>query len=235
MRLLKGLLCLALLSATVLTAGVATAVLINEIRIDQPGTDVDEYFELMGTPLESLAGLTYLVIGDGTGACGVIENVIDLSPYSIQADGYFAACKSATPALTGYDVVGLTTMNFENSDNVTHVLVSGFSGTNGQDLDTNDDGVLDVTPWTAWIDGIGLDKGTVPNCAGEEYLYGGVYVGPDGTFVPGHVFRCDNGWDVWNIGPFDIAVGYDTPGRINGICAVGNETDTWGGLKSLYR
>ena len=40
---------------------------INEIRIDQPGTDNDEYFELLGEPNASLDGLTYIVIGDGVG------------------------------------------------------------------------------------------------------------------------------------------------------------------------
>ena len=44
--------------------------LISEIRIDQPSTDNDEYFEISGDPGASLNDLTYLVIGDGTGAVG---------------------------------------------------------------------------------------------------------------------------------------------------------------------
>ena len=57
---------------------------ISEIRIDHPGTDVDEYFELAGTPGESLAGLTYIVIGDSSGGSGCIEASIDLTGYLIQ-------------------------------------------------------------------------------------------------------------------------------------------------------
>ncbi|MCA9432644.1 MAG: hypothetical protein KC940_19175, partial [Candidatus Omnitrophica bacterium] len=51
---------------------------INEIRIDQPSTDTDEYFELVGPPGLSLNGLTYLVIGDGVGGSGEIEEMTDL-------------------------------------------------------------------------------------------------------------------------------------------------------------
>ena len=36
------------------------SVVINEIRIDQPGLDDDEYFELAGTPGTSLAGMWYV-------------------------------------------------------------------------------------------------------------------------------------------------------------------------------
>ena len=64
---------------------------INEIRIDQPSTDNDEYFELHGTPGESLDGLTYLVIGDGSAAAGsgVIEAVVPLTGHVLAADGLF--------------------------------------------------------------------------------------------------------------------------------------------------
>jgi hypothetical protein len=51
---------------------------LSEIRIDQPSTDNDEYFELTGPASTSLDGLTYLVIGDGTTGSGTIEAVVDL-------------------------------------------------------------------------------------------------------------------------------------------------------------
>ena len=57
----------ALLLVSVLPAsGGAQTVTLSEIRIDQPSTDNDEYFELAGTPDAALDALTYLVIGDGT-------------------------------------------------------------------------------------------------------------------------------------------------------------------------
>ncbi len=229
----RSLFCLATLATLLLGVAAASAVSLNEIRVDQTGTDYDDYFELMGEPGQGLAGLTYVVIGDGTGLCGTIEAVVNLSAYSIQADGYFAACRTTTPTLTGYDVTGLASLNFENGDNVTHMLVADFSGTLAQDLDTNDDGVLDVTPWTSVVDVVGIYEGTVVNCAiGDEYLYSPVQVGPDGLYAPGHILRC--GTD-WYIGPFDPAVGYDSPGAENTDCSIDNEETSWGSLKTMYR
>ena len=103
-------------------------------------------------------------------------------------------------------------MNFENSDNVTFLLVQGFSGLNGNDLDTNDDGTLDVTPWTAIADSVALILAPNPPPAGVELAYSANTVGPDGTFVPGHAFRCD---ETFEIGAFDPVGGDDTPGAAN--------------------
>ena len=54
---------------------------ISEIRIDQPSTDNDEYFEICNTGMTAvnLSNYSYVVIGDGSGASGVIEAVISLS------------------------------------------------------------------------------------------------------------------------------------------------------------
>ena len=38
----------------------------------------------------------------------------------------------------------LTNINLENNDNVTHMLVASFTGSVGDELDTNDDCVMDV-------------------------------------------------------------------------------------------
>ncbi|MEO1574838.1 MAG: endonuclease/exonuclease/phosphatase family protein, partial [Pseudomonadota bacterium] len=112
----------------------------------------------------------------------------------------------------------VTSINFENSDNVTHLLVSGFSGTVGQDLDTNDDGVLDITPWAAELDRIALIEEDNPPSS-TEFHYGPPTVGPDGFFVPGFVKRCPDGGD-WEFGAFDPAGSTDTPGAPND-CATG--------------
>jgi hypothetical protein len=181
-------------------------VLISEIRIDQSGTDNDEFFELVGAPGASLDGLTYLVIGDGSAGSGVIENVTDLTGLSIPASGYFVAAES-TFTLGTADLVA--NLNFENSDNVTHLLVQGFTGANGDDLDTDDDGVLDIEPWTTLVDLIALVEEENPP-VGTEYHYGPPSVGPDGSYVPGYVFRCEDGF---RIGPF--SVGGETPGAEN--------------------
>jgi len=182
------------------------AVKLSEIRIDQSGTDNDEYFELSGFAGNALDGLTYLVIGDyGASNNGVIEAVVDLSGNSMPTSGFFVAAEETFTLGTAHLI---TNLNFENSDNVTHLLVRDFIGADGDDLDTDDDGVLDVTPWSAIVDCVAL-VGTVGS---GDLIYCSKTVGPDGTFVPGHVYRCG---DVWNIGAFDPAGGNDTPSAAN--------------------
>ena len=192
-------------------------VCINEVRIDQPSTDNDEYFELRGTPGASLDGLTYVVIGDGATGSGTIDTdgVIDLSGNVIPASGYFVAAES-TFTLGTADLT--TSLGFENSDNVTHLLVTDFTGAAGDDLDTDDDGVLDVTPWTSIVDVVALIE--TPG-AGDQ-TYGPPNCGPDGSFVPGHFFREGDGtgslvhYAVGNFDPFDaVDPVTDTPGAAN--------------------
>ncbi len=179
------------------------AVSINEVRIDQPSTDTDEYFELKGLPNESLDGLSYIVLGDGAGGSGTIESVTSLDGLSLDASGLFFAAKTSftlgTPDLT-------TTFSFENSDNVTHLLVDNFTGSNGDDLDSDDDGVLDNPPFTSVVDSIALKE----NDSGE-LLYSDTIVGPDGSFVPGHSFLCADGWRIGEFAPGTS----DTPGAEN--------------------
>ncbi|MCI0362261.1 MAG: hypothetical protein L0219_00160 [Phycisphaerales bacterium] len=192
------------------------AVVISEIRIDQPGTDNDEYLELKGTPGASLAGLTYLVIGDGSGASGTIEAVIGLTGLTIGPSGYFVIAEPTFTLGTPDLVVSVPTeMNFENDDNVTHLLVEGFSGIAGDDLDTNDDGVLDVQPWIATLDLIAAIKQENPPTT-TEWHYGPPTLGPVGLGAPWHVYRTSDCND-WIIGGGD-AGSDDTPGAANPSC-----------------
>ncbi len=222
--------CLAV-AAGLCLAGSAYALSINEIRMDNTGTDTDEYFELLGAPGQSLAGYTYLVIGDGTGGCGIVECVVPLSAYTIPSDSYLAVCRTAG-TLGGYDVTGVTAINFENTDNTTHMLVYNFTGTLNQDLDTNNDGVLDITPWAGLVDAVGIRSLATVDCVTYEYVYATNLVGPDGTAVPAQVYRCGDGWYV---GTLSLSGGYDSPGMENPECAVGVEESSWGQLKETYR
>ncbi|MCP5022874.1 MAG: hypothetical protein GY930_14010 [bacterium] len=197
----------ALSTGMALAASAGSQVSINEIRIDQVSSDTDEFFEIVGAPGLSLNNLTYIVIGDSpAGGSGVIEAVVHLGGQTIGASGYFVAGESTLT--TGVpDLV--TTLNFENGDNVTHMLVAGFTGADGDDLDTDDDGTFDVTPWSTAEDTVSL----VQSLTSGSLFYSNTIVGPDGLHVPGHVsIIADN----WEIGAFEISY-EDTPGRLNAI------------------
>ncbi|MEO1438424.1 MAG: hypothetical protein AAFV80_22990, partial [Bacteroidota bacterium] len=157
-----------------------------EVRIDQSGTDNDEFFELFGTPNGSLDNLWYVVIGDGSTGSGTVEAAIDLTGQVLDANGFFVAAEATFTLGTA----NLTTnLNFENSDNVTHLLVCNFTGVTGDDLDTDDDGTLDSTPWSEVVSGFSL----VESVGSGDQVYGASLglpeFGPDGDiFVPAHVF-----------------------------------------------
>jgi hypothetical protein len=221
-----------------LVAGPASAqLLINELRVDHGGTDVDEYVEITGPAGASLAGVWLVVIGDTgmTNTCGVVENAIDLSAFSIQADGFFALrISTGAPALTGYDAT--VSGSLENSDVLTFLLVDANTATVGNDLDSApEDGTLDSTPWGLVHDSVAITEGLVPNCTTEEHAYSPSVVGPDGMFSPGHILRCPTGW---RIGPFGTGTwpmgATDTVGAAND-CTVAVEPSTWSTVKHIYR
>ncbi len=192
---------------------------INEIRVDGNGSVDQEYFELAGSPGSSLTGCYYLVIGDSTGGLsGVVEHVTDLSGFAIQPDGFFLAVDTGSGSL--YALPGIpdldTSLNFENSDNVTHMLVLGFTGAVGDDLDTDDDGVLDSTPWSSIEDSVAIVEDPGLLIAGSEHYYSSTIVGPDGAFMPGTVKRCPDITGPWAIGAFDPPTD-DSPDALN-VC-----------------
>ncbi len=191
---------------------------INEIRVDQPGIDLSEYVEFKGTPNASLNGWTLVVIGDDDAATppaqnGTIEAVIALSG-NFSATGFFVLAESTFQLGTPNQVAVL---NFENPDDVTFLLVSGFTGFDGQDLDTNNDGALDLQPWTAIASSVALMQTATPDGITSDFVYSSTRVGPDGSTSPAQVWRCaDSG--AWRVGTSDTAAGTDSPGAENPTC-----------------
>lgn len=224
MNLVKATLLLTLIALFALPA---TAVTLNEIRVDQAGSDFDEFVELRGLPGESLNGVTLIVIGDGTGA-GTIESVLDLSGYAIASDGYFLIVESTFTAACADAVDLVASLNMENGDDVTYLLVAGFTGANADDLDIDDDGTLDSTPWSSVLDSVGIDS---PYEAGQLF-YSDNIAGPDGTYAPGAVQVCDG---TWFVTLFDLCA-QDTPGFSNiDACSVATEGTSFDNLKAMYR
>jgi len=153
-------------------APAVTPILINEANVNPPGADLNfDYVELIssGIKAQSTNDLTLLVIdtytgADGLGNVGEITRVWNLDSlatgrngllllgdgYTTSPPGAFASLKAALTA-TG-DPVGMNADALASNDSIALVLVKGFSGSLGQDLDATNDGILDVTPWTQVVD-----------------------------------------------------------------------------------
>lgn len=118
---------------------------INELVANHVGSNNNEYIEILGDADTDLSALTVVVLeGDDSGgtARGVIDNVIAVG--TTDANGLFV-----TPFLVD---------ELENGTQ-SYLLVENFTGVLADDLDTNDDGTLDLTPWDSIVDDIGVNDG----------------------------------------------------------------------------
>lgn len=195
-----------------------TAVL-NEIRVDQPGTDNDEYVEILVPRGASLDGLTIVVLGDGVGLSGCIEEIIHLD--GLNAPGEAGVLLVAQPQMTLAAPDLVMPLEFENSDNLTFVLVAGFHGHLGQDLDLDDDGCLDLLPWSSVLDAVSLVESVESPPVGTEWWYADP-VGPGASGDPPFAIRRCPGDGSWQVLPNDpllgVALGRETPGAPNSEC-----------------
>ena len=168
------------------------APIINEFVVDHTGSDSETYVEIFGSPNTDYSAFSVLEIeGDSTGA-GVIDEVVALG--ATGATGHFATPVGAFDAENG---------------TITLLLVEGFSGSAGTDLDTDNDGSFDAAlPWTALIDEVATSDG-----GGSDFVYSTVDLAPnfDGnSFQPGGASRLPDGTDTdsisdWTRNDFDGA------------------------------
>ena len=159
-----------------------SAQVINEYLANHTGTDDHEYIEIFGQPNTSYANLTIIQIeGDTADNPGNLDSAIPIG--TTDPDGYW---------WTGY----LT--NELHNDNSSLLLVDGFSGAVGQDLDIDDDGVIDADPlpWTQVVDEVGI-KALDSVEPGFVYTSFDLYPGTDGFwFTWGGGSRIPNGVDT---------------------------------------
>jgi hypothetical protein len=190
--------------------------LLNEFVFNHTGTDTNEFVEIFANPNQDLSGYRILGIeGDfsATGSpTGFLDNVI--TPGTANGDGYW------------YSFLN----NILENGSITIFLVDGFSGTQGTDLDTNDDGVLDSTPWTSILDSFAIRDGGASDLVYSSVVLDSTNVG--GGFTPGGASRIPNGTDTnsasdWMVNDFDgaglpgfggtpvVGEAYNTPGAVN--------------------
>ncbi|HEX2838415.1 MAG TPA: hypothetical protein VHN77_09840 [Phycisphaerales bacterium] len=158
------------ISVVALLASAAGAqVQFNEVMINPPGSpdNSNEYIELKSTaPNFDMTGLTMLIIeGDCDAGCvtGIIDQALSLDGKVTGTNSLFLWRDAANVLPGGPDpatsvFVQDISPDIENGSN-TFLIVSGFTGAVGQDLDTNNDGVLDATPWATVIDALGMKDG----------------------------------------------------------------------------
>ncbi|MBK8020521.1 MAG: ExeM/NucH family extracellular endonuclease [Chloroflexi bacterium] len=201
MRLTVLMLVLALTAITFSSAPTSAAAngaplspVINEFSWSHTGTDTNEYMEVYAEPNTDLSTLTLVIIeGDSGSTLGNLVRAVPVG--TTDASGFW---------WTGF----VATDTFQNGSQ-TGLLVEGFSGTVGTDLDTNNDGTLDSTPWTNILDGVAVNDN-----AATDKTYTPVVLLPnyDGlsTFIPGGASRIPNGTDTdavadWARNDFELA------------------------------
>ena len=197
-------------------------VFLSEIRADALETQAEnEYLEIGGAPGASLTGVSLIVVAGSASNGGVVEEVTPLSGSTVGASGALVVGDlDLSSDFASADLA--TSLRFDDHDNPTFLLVRDFTGTDGDDLDANDDGVLDVTPWSAVVDCVSL-----VHYLGRMPIYCSARVGMDGVATPGHVTRGDAGWFA------DALVqssGSDTPGALefDPASAVAGVIAPWG-------
>ena len=150
---------------------------LNEFVFNHTGTDTHEFVEIFGDPSADYSAFTVLEIeGDSTGA-GRIDGVFPVG--TTDANGFWT-----TEFLS----------NVIENGTVTLLLVDGFSGSMDDDLDDDNNGSLDASPWIRIIDAIGVTDG-----GGSDHNYTSVVLSPgfDGnSFTPGGASRIPNGTDT---------------------------------------
>ncbi len=170
----------------------AAEVGISEIRTRSATDREIEYVELTGSPRVSLAGLTYVVIGGGGEeplSSGVVTVAVDVKGPVLDASGYYIIGNQRRVYRSRVDQ--LEPLEIPNGDNQTHLLVRGFAGRVGDDLDTDDDGTLDATPWSDVIDQVALIEELEPSAEnGKQRFYSTMVAGSSYGQTAAHAYRC---------------------------------------------
>lgn len=194
---------------------------INEMQVNTAGEDF-EFVEIAGTAATDLSSLTLIgVESDFGGSAGTIDKVISLSGQTIPADGFWVAANPT--AVTTYLItpdMSIPANTFENST-ATYFLVSGFTGALSDDLDTDDNGTLDSTPWTEIIDSV-----NIRDAGATDFDYGAPITGPDGSNQPSGIFRCPDLTGSFSATFLNYSMPNGTPGISNAALCAGDVAPT---------
>lgn len=147
---------------------------INEFVFDHNGADVNEFVEVMGDPNGDYSAFTLLQIEGDDDGTGRIDSIHPLQ--TTDANGFWS---------TGY----LSSI-LENGT-LTLVVVEGFRGRVGDDIDTDDDQVIDTPHWVRLVDAVGIWDGD-----DGDLLYAGVVIRTDQEITVGGASLLDGEWQI---------------------------------------
>ncbi|MCP4657287.1 MAG: hypothetical protein GY856_17900 [bacterium] len=156
------------------------AQVINEFVANHTGTDDHEYVEVFGDPSTSYSNLWVVQIeGDAGDDPGNLDSAHQVGT----TDG------------GGFWVTNFLD-NVLHNGTMTLLLVESFTGIVDDDLDSNDDGTLESTPWTSVVDSVAVDE----QKAGDHTYLTTVHLTPnfDGlsSYEPGGASRLPDGVDT---------------------------------------
>lgn len=207
---------LSILAGVLLSVPSVHGQVINEFVGNHTGPDLYEFVEVLGAAVTDYSHLTVVQIeGDVGSDSGRVQSTYTVG--TTDADGLWFS--------------GFHSDDFDHDDSYTLLLVDGWSGSVGVDLDVGDDGTLDSTPWTSVLDSIAVTDGDVGDHSyGAETVLAEFFDGE--VFSPGGASRIPNGADTnsvddwtrndWdgtglptlpgNLEPFEAV---NTPGEVN--------------------
>jgi len=192
------------------------APVINEFVNNHTGTDTYEFVEVFAEPDTDLSQFWVIGLeGDGTGA-GTVDNAFNVG----------------TTDSGGFWWTGFLASNTLENGSLSLLLVADFTGSVGQDLDDNDDGMLDTMPWSFITDAVGIWDG-----GASDWTYADAVLDPsfDGLGLPvGGASRIPDGFDTeapsdWVRNDFD-GFGLDS---IPGTPVLGEAINTPGASNAL--
>jgi hypothetical protein len=216
--------------AAALALGVAAqaqVINLNEIYVSHAGTDDQEYVELIGTPNMSIDYLMVLVVeGDSGTTTGKLDRAWQVSG-NMPADGFFVL---GGDLVANLDLsVGSTNLIENGTETIYLVDAVDQAGADALValLDTVVDlggGVTSIPTLCTVIDIIAIVDGGYGS--GDLIYDGATPLGPDGTYLPGGIYRggdfpnawCDDAWlDYDDVANLDMP---RTPGTGNVDCPV---------------
>ena len=191
---------------------------INEFSASTAGTDV-EYVEIFGAANTDYSAYTVLEVeGDFYNTVtGTVDEVISIG--TTDANGFYLADLPANALENG---------------TLSLLLVKNFTGTFGDDLDTNDNGTLDVTPWDEMVDAVAVNDGGTGDLSYALPVLAPNYDGVS-AYAPGGASRIPDGFDTeaasdWVRNDFDLA---GIPGY-TGSLGLGEALNTPGAPNEIY-